>query len=220
MIKNLGLIPRRADLTPAQFRDYYETRHAPLALRHIRVFERYVRNHVVDATPAGPPFDCLSEFWYTGAGDLQQVIELLGSPAGDELRADEARFMDRARNAWLQVDERLLFGPARATEDGIVRKQALMMRRARGATAVAFRGAVDRYCAGLLRPRMVGFSRLQLELPVGPEQAEPACDALLTAWTDGAPFAELPADEAIGACTLLVLESIETPPRLLRDHAV
>ena len=64
VLKNLGLIPRRADLTRAAFREHYERRHAPLALRQLRTFHRYVRNHVVDAAPADPPFDALSEFWY------------------------------------------------------------------------------------------------------------------------------------------------------------
>ena len=66
MIKNLGLIPRRANLSRPAFREYYEQRHAPLALQHLRSFRRYVRNHVVAATPADPPFDALSEFWYDG----------------------------------------------------------------------------------------------------------------------------------------------------------
>ena len=35
MIKNLGLIPRRADRTRPAFRDYYERRHAPLARRAV-----------------------------------------------------------------------------------------------------------------------------------------------------------------------------------------
>ena len=96
MIKNLGLIPRRADLTRPAFREYYERRHAPLALRHLRWFRRYVRNHVVAAAPADPPFDALSEFWYDSAADLDAVIAFLTSPAGAVLRDDEAQFMNRS----------------------------------------------------------------------------------------------------------------------------
>src|SRR5688572_5899249 len=96
MIKNLGLIPRRADLTRAAFREYYERRHAPLALHHLRWFRRYVRNHVISATPADPPFDALSEFWYDSAADLDAVVAFLTSPTGAALRDDEAQFMNRS----------------------------------------------------------------------------------------------------------------------------
>jgi hypothetical protein len=46
MSKNIALLSRRAELTRAQFRDYYETRHAPLAIGYFP-FTRYVRNHLL-----------------------------------------------------------------------------------------------------------------------------------------------------------------------------
>lgn len=220
MLKNLGLIPRRADLDRPAFRDYYESRHAPLALRHLRQFRRYVRNHVVAATPADPPFDALSEFWFDSAADIDAVIAFLGSPAGAVLREDEARFMDRAGVRIVRVAESLLFGPARATEDGVVTKHALLMRRAPGARAADFQADLQRACAVLLEPRSPAFVRLQLELPVDPEELGLPLDALLTAWpgADGrAPFAGLPELASFGAITRLSFESIETPPQLLRD---
>lgn len=220
MIKNLGLIPRRPDLTRATFREHYELRHAPLALRQLRTFARYVRNHVVDAAPADPPFDSLSEFWYADQADLDAVIAILTSPAGEALRADEARFMDRAAIRIVRVEELLLFGPARGTEDGVVEKHALLLGRADGATAGDFRADVQRLCAALLAPRAPGFARLQLDLPVEPDAPELALHALVTAWPDAAgptPFATLPSLPTVAGVTRLRLESIETPPGLLRD---
>ena len=220
MIKNLGLIPRRADLTRAAFRDHYEMRHAPLALRHLRCFRRYVRNHVVAATPAEPPFDALSEFWYDDERDIESVVALLNSPAGEVLREDEARFMDRSGVRIIRVDEELLFGPARATEPGVVAKDALLLHRAPGISATAFRADVAQLCAALLAPRSTGFVRLELDLPVVPDEGPLACDAVLTAWPDGSgqpAFDSLPERPGIAAVTRLRLESIATPPELLRD---
>jgi uncharacterized protein (TIGR02118 family) len=220
VLKNLGLIPRRPDLTRAAFREHYERRHAPLALRHLRTFHRYVRNHVVEGVPADPPFDSLSEFWYASQADIDAVIAILGSATGEVLREDEARFMDRAGIRIVRVEETLLFGPARATEDGIVPKHALLLHRAADARAEDFRADVHRLCAGLLAPRSPGFARLQLDLPVDPDEPDLALHAVLTAWPDAAgpvPFETLPSLATVPAVTRLRLESIETPPRQLRD---
>ena len=220
MIKNLGLIPRRADLSRAAFRDYYESRHAPLALEHLRTFRRYVRNHVVAASPNDPPFDALSEFWYDSAEDLEVVVTLLTSPAGAVLRDDEARFMDRAGIRIVRVEESLLFGPARSTETGVVTKHALLLRRVPAARASDFRADVQRLCAALLEPRSPAFMRLQLDLPVEPDESALALDALLTAWPDAdrtVSFDGLPELATVAEATRLRFESIETPPQLLRD---
>lgn len=220
MLKNLGLIPRRTDLSRAAFREYYETRHAPLALRHLRSFRRYVRNYVVDATPADPLFDSLSEFWYDTQADIDAVIGVLTSPAGEALREDEARFMDRSRIRIVRVQESLLFGPPRGTEDGIVPRHALLLGRAAGSVATDFHADVHRLCAALLAPRATGFTRLQLELPVDPDEADLALDAVLTAWPavgGASPFGTMPELATIAGTTRLRLEGIETAPGRLRD---
>jgi hypothetical protein len=148
------------------------------------------------------------------------VIAFLISPAGAVLRDDEAQFMNRSAIRIVRTEESLLFGPARATEQGVVTKQALLMHRAREASVADFRADVERACAALLEPRAPGFARLHLDLPIDPEEPELALDALLTAWpdTDGrAAFDQLPQLASVGATTRLRFESIETPPELLRD---
>ncbi len=83
-----------------------------------------------------------------------------------------------------------------------------------------FQADVQRACAALLEPRESAFIRLQLDLPVDPDEPGLALDALLTAWpgADGrAPFDALPELASIAALTRLRFESIETPPGLLRD---
>jgi uncharacterized protein (TIGR02118 family) len=220
MIKNLGLIPRRADLTRQAFRNYYEHRHAPLALEHLRLFRRYVRNHVVAAAPVDPPFDALSEFWYDTAADLDAVVAILSSPAGAVLREDEAQFMNRDGIRIVRTQESLLFGPARGTETGVVSKYALLLRRAAEASAVDFQADVQRTCAALLEPRQSAFARLQLDMPENPDEPDLALDAVLTAWPDAEgrePFDGVPALPTVTEMIRLRLESIETPPELLRD---
>ena len=99
-------------------------------------------------------------------------------------------------------------------------KQAVLMRRASEASATEFRVDVERACAALLEPRAPGFARLQLDLPVDPEEPGLVLDALLTAWPDAdgrAAFDQLPELPSVGATTRLRFESIETPPELLRD---
>ena len=94
------------------------------------------------------------------------------------------------------------------------------MRRASEASAADFRADVERVRAALLEPRAPAFARLQLDLPVDPEEPGLAHDALLTAWPDAdgrAAFDQLPELPSVGATTRLRFESIETPPGLLRD---
>ena len=90
MIKSVAFMPRRPDLSRAAFREYYEMRHVPLALRYFR-FARYVRNHLADDQEPG--FDCLSEFWHA---DPSVVAPLMAGPVGDILRADERAFTDQS----------------------------------------------------------------------------------------------------------------------------
>ena len=90
--------------------------------------------------------------------------------------------MDRAVIRIIRVTEELLFGPARASESGAVAKEALLLHRPAGTSAVDFRADVERLCAALLAPRSTGFLRLQLELPVAPDEGPLAFDAVVTAW--------------------------------------
>ncbi len=121
-MKTIVLFHRRPDLTRDAFRDYYETRHVALALRHVR-FTKYVRNHLV--APSNAEFDVVSEFWLV---DPEVATTLGNSPAGKILREDEARFMmeDRFRAT---AEESLLAGPHRTVETGRVKKYALLLSR-------------------------------------------------------------------------------------------
>lgn len=104
-MKTIAFMQRRPDIDRAAFRDHYEVRHAPLAVRHLR-FERYVRNHLLDAPDIG--FDALSEFWIA---DFAVIAEAMAGPVGALLKEDEERFLDRANIRAARAEEHV-FGVA------------------------------------------------------------------------------------------------------------
>jgi hypothetical protein len=121
-VKTIVMSRRRPELTRDAFRDYYETRHAPLAIQHVR-FTKYVRNHL--SAPSNAEFDVVSEFWLA---DPVEIRALDTSPAGDILRADADKFVGLNRFRAI-AEESLLAGPARRYETGRVQKYALLLNR-------------------------------------------------------------------------------------------
>lgn len=88
--KTIGFMPRRADISRDDFRTYYETRHAVLAVP-LFPFRRYRRNHLADQV-IEPGFDCISEFW---VGSLEKIGELMAGEVGETMRTDERNFLDQ-----------------------------------------------------------------------------------------------------------------------------
>lgn len=127
-------MPRRPDISRTAFRDHYENRHAPLAIGKFP-FRKYVRNHVVASDPDPIGFDCLSEFW---VDDVAEVLRIMAGEIGDIMRQDERRFTDQPRIAPSVADETHVFGPLRTVEDGVVRKEALLLRPAEATAKDAF----------------------------------------------------------------------------------
>jgi len=213
MLKTLGFLPRRRDLTRAAFREYYEHRHAPLALSHIHVFLKYVRNHLADDAAAAAPFDTVSEFWFENAEAAAGIGKWLQTPAGKVLRDDEEQFMDRSRIGACVAEEYLLLGPARAYEPGTVRKLGLVIapvdplaRRAPGEIKAA--------CETLLERRSGLARRALLDVPVSPLPAHVAVEAILWIWPhDPAQTAQSLADEP--GASLIAFDAIETAPEIL-----
>ena len=176
-MKVLGFIPRRTDLTRAAFRNYYETNHVVLALRQIRSFTKYVRNHVVDSVPPEFGFDCLPEWWFEGPEVAAEIAARVAGPAGQVLHQDEAKFMDRTRMGHCTVSERLLLGPERDVEVATTRKYGLVLTR--GSSAPADWGAeLDRFGQELIGGNEGGLKRVSLDVPADPTQANLPLHAL------------------------------------------
>ena len=108
MIKTLALIKRRPDLDRAEFRNHYETSHAPLALPHMKGLMRYVRYHIEEdllGDVGEVDFDVLSAFWYRDAESIAAMMEVLAGEAGKPILADELKFMDKPANVFFPVSE-------------------------------------------------------------------------------------------------------------------
>ena len=182
-MKALAFMPRRADLTRAAFRDYYETRHAPLALRYFE-FVRYVRNHVVDGSDVG--FDCLSEFW---PRSVEATAALMRTAVGDRMRADERELADQPRLVSSGCEEILLAGAPRAENETGAQKLALLLR-----TQVAG-DALERTLRAWIERLRVAPVRGTVDRVFGGWPSPAPCDAIL--WLHGVAEAEdvaLPAD--------------------------
>jgi uncharacterized protein (TIGR02118 family) len=214
MLKTLGFLPRRRDLNRADFREYYERRHAPLALSHVHAFLKYVRNHVADGAAPDAPFDTVSEFWYESPESAAAVGKWLHTPAGQVLRDDEERFMDRSRIGACVSEEHLLRGPARECEPGPVRKLGFVIAPA---DPRAHRAPVEikAACERLLERHGGLARRALLDVPVSPLPAHVAVEAILWIW----PIDASQVASALGGqpgASLIAFDAIETPPDALR----
>ncbi|HET8613204.1 MAG TPA: EthD domain-containing protein [Sphingomonas sp.] len=117
MVKTIGFMVRRPDITRAAFREHYETRHAPLAVP-LFPFRRYRRNHLIDQA-AEPGFDCISEFWFDS---IEAIAALMAGEVGATMRADERNFLDQSA-VRAAVAREALPGPAEAAALCFLRRE-------------------------------------------------------------------------------------------------
>ena len=201
-MKTVGLMPKRPDLTRAAFRTHYETRHAPLALGKFP-FEKYIRNHVVVSDPDPIGFDCLSEFW---VGDVAEIHRIMAGPIGDIMKEDERRFTDQPNIGPAVAEEIHIFGPPRIVDDGVLRKEILLIRPAARVAQDAFVDKV-RAWGGELGGRTL--TRITLDTVVPFEgRPFPPFNGVLYGWGSGL-YDAAPAD-GIEIYGRLKTESVET----------
>ncbi len=101
--KILLFMRRRPDLSLEAFRDYYETRHAPLCQRHAAGVQRYIRRYL-DPQPhpeTGPgtdlPFDVITELWFEDEEVFKGTLKYLSTTVmPDEIIEDEKNLFDRS----------------------------------------------------------------------------------------------------------------------------
>ena len=102
--KILLFMKRRPDISVAAFRDYYETRHMPLAIRGGTAgLKRYVRRyidpkpHPETGDPGELPFDVITELWFDDEAVFNGTLRYLTTkimPA--DIVEDEKHLFDRA----------------------------------------------------------------------------------------------------------------------------
>ncbi len=139
MYKFIGLIPRREDVSRAFFAEYYESNHAPLALKYFRGFGKYLRNHIAEELSGSKAqFDVFSEFWYESLEELSKTGMFLESDLAPIIRHDENQFMNQPGLITLTVDELLISGPERCLEPE-VQKLIMSVKRQKGLDLDEFR---------------------------------------------------------------------------------
>jgi len=106
MIKLMLLLSRKPGMTIADFRDYYENRHVPLATSFAAPLVRYRRNYIIERTLGAPDCDCITEVWYDLEGKWSDHRDSLVSAEMAEIIAqDEAQFLDRNATRIIVVEE-------------------------------------------------------------------------------------------------------------------
>lgn len=110
MRKRISLKTRRPDLSPDEFRFYYEHHHVPLGLGFIEDFQwrRYVRNHVLSVHGRPVDFDCITEFWVDDDADDHALQRFIESPRFRVLADDDQNFLDVSRRLSFEVRETTL----------------------------------------------------------------------------------------------------------------
>jgi hypothetical protein len=208
MSKNIALLPRRSGLSRAQFRDYYENNHAPLAIGYFP-FTRYVRNHLADSEEVG--FDTISEFW---SEDLARLAALMETDVGALMRADEERFMDRPQIRSGAAEEYLLAGAPRTAESPALSKYAWLLRLSPGTTAAAVVADLTAWAHQLVDRRDAGCTRVTLDL-VRPWGAAFPFDAVLWLWQAAPQVPATAAPRGVTVWQRLRVSAAETPPQVM-----
>jgi hypothetical protein len=110
------MVRRKIGLSHKEFREYYESKHVPLALRLLPFFSEYERNypdqnekyapvHVVNAA-AEPGFDVITEICFESRADYDRMLVALADPEIGRLMAeDEDKFIDRSCISMYLVEE-------------------------------------------------------------------------------------------------------------------
>lgn len=117
MAKLIGLFRRKEGTSAAEFRDYYEQRHAPFALSHFgHLFASYTRNYV-DPRPTGPAdsqsrvvdagIDVVTEIVFHDDAAMREMFAMSKRDPSlrEAIAADEAAFMDRDANQILLASD-------------------------------------------------------------------------------------------------------------------
>jgi uncharacterized protein (TIGR02118 family) len=117
MIKIVCLMNRKAGMSMADFKAYYETNHVPLINRLIPFWTEYRRNfaiededyhtgHLPDDVSANRPFDVMMEMSFETRDAYQRMVDALSDPEiGAEITRDEENFFDRSSIRVYLVEE-------------------------------------------------------------------------------------------------------------------
>ncbi|HTH29590.1 MAG TPA: EthD domain-containing protein [Sphingobium sp.] len=115
-MKIIAMFKRKPGLTPEQFREYYETRHAVLGVKLMPFFKDYRRNYIrhdlgpqrssAEPNSASLDFDVITEISFANREDYERMLQALSDPViREQIVEDEKQFMDRGATLSYVVDE-------------------------------------------------------------------------------------------------------------------
>lgn len=112
MVKIIGLLKKKADMSTADFRAYYENHHAPLASRLMPAGTDYRRSYPNIVRIEGKEaqgesdFDVISEVWFVDRAAYEAFAKSMQDPVNRAaIVEDESRFVDRAATCIMVVEE-------------------------------------------------------------------------------------------------------------------
>ena len=123
MIKFVALLKKKEGMSREAFIDYYENHHAPFMSETIpSIFEyrrsyvlaehMFVAGHNAEVAPPPPPFDVITELWFTDMEKYREMHAITADPAvGEKIRRDEENLFDRSWMTMFLVDERVGIKP-------------------------------------------------------------------------------------------------------------
>lgn len=103
----LIFMKRKAGLSLAEFRAYYEDCHVPLCMGYMKGPIRYTRRYRDPIEgEAEPDFDVVTELVYPDAAMRDGVLAAMAAGAmPDDVQADEANFLDRSKTRAIAVSK-------------------------------------------------------------------------------------------------------------------
>jgi uncharacterized protein (TIGR02118 family) len=116
MFRVFGFLTKREGIQMQDFIDYYESKHVPLIRSLAPTPLVYKRRYVVrgeELTQAGGAvdFDVMTELGFPDRDAFLAWMGALSGPgAGEQVAADEAKFLDRSRTRAYVVDEHVTAG--------------------------------------------------------------------------------------------------------------
>jgi uncharacterized protein (TIGR02118 family) len=113
MYKVVALIKRKPGMSRADFIDYYENSHAPLARKCFPQIVQYRRNFIdmegaiVVPGAAEPDFDSVTAIWYRDRAAYDEMLSThFMAGVQETIENDERNFLDQSMTRMLKVDQR------------------------------------------------------------------------------------------------------------------
>ncbi len=114
-MKMIVLFRRKPGISPEHFREYYETRHAPLAARLFPYLAGYKRNYICrdrqhrragGEAIAELDYDVITEILFASRADYERMVrDMEDDSIREQVVEDEKQFIDRGATVAFLVDE-------------------------------------------------------------------------------------------------------------------